>query len=357
MGEIARAFRASLGHPSELYALIKYKITEGKKLDPSVSHTSKLTVRKKPDPKHTWDMCYYYLNKTSRSFARVIAELDDELRHPVCIFYLVLRGLDTVEDDLTIPLDKKLPILRDFHKIIYQRGWTFDGNGPDEKDRMLLVEFDVVIEEFLSLKESYQIAIADSTRRMGNGMADFVSGKKVETMDDYNLYTHYVAGLVGLGLTKLFVATGLESETLDESGHLSNQMGLFLQKVNIIKDYLEDLLEGRRFWPSVVWKQYVPIPESGKVYDGKIGVGRPPTLDMAGATGDFADFAKPEFKDRGIACLNHLCADALDLVPDCLEYMSRLRNPSVFHFCAIPQVFQVNDSLLYALFISFSGLI
>jgi phytoene/squalene synthetase len=36
------------------------------------------------------------LVKTSRSFAMVIQELGDELRDAVCIFYLVLRALDTV---------------------------------------------------------------------------------------------------------------------------------------------------------------------------------------------------------------------------------------------------------------------
>ncbi|KAJ1554106.1 Farnesyl-diphosphate farnesyltransferase, partial [Nowakowskiella sp. JEL0078] len=344
--ELIRIFRASLTHPDELYALVKYKITEVNKLDPSVSHTSKDTVRPKPDPKHTWDLCYYYLNTTSRSFARVIAELDDELRHPVCIFYLVLRGLDTIEDDLSIPLEKKLPILRNFHTIIYQRGWNFDGNGPQEKDRMLCVQFDCVIEEFLGLKERYQLAIAEITRKMGNGMADFVDGKRVVTMDDYNLYTHYVAGLVGLGLTKLFVASGLEDSTVGDE-ILSNNMGLFLQKTNIIKDFLEDLLDGRRFWPEEVWKQYVPIPENGLVYDGVIGTGRPNTLDVSGATGDLADLAKPEFRDRAMACLNHLCADALTLVPDCLEFLSRLKNPSVFNFCALPQLMAIATISLF----------
>ncbi len=36
------------------------------------------------------------LVKTSRSFALVIQELGDELRVAVCIFYLVLRALDTI---------------------------------------------------------------------------------------------------------------------------------------------------------------------------------------------------------------------------------------------------------------------
>lgn len=38
---------------------------------------------------------------------------------------------------------------------------------------------------------------------------------------------------------------------------LSNSMGLFLQKTNIIRDYLEDYIDGRAFWPQEVrtWQQ------------------------------------------------------------------------------------------------------
>ena len=33
-------------------------------------------------------------------------------------------------------------------------------------------------------------------------------------------------------------------------------MGLFLQKTNIIRDYLEDLQANRSFWPKEVWGKY-----------------------------------------------------------------------------------------------------
>lgn len=33
---------------------------------------------------------------------------------------------------------------------------------------------------------------------------------------------------------------------------LANSMGLFLQKTNIIRDYLEDYVDGRAFWPAEV---------------------------------------------------------------------------------------------------------
>lgn len=55
------------------------------------------------------------------SFAIVIQQLPPELRDPVCIFYLVLRALDTVEDDMAIPVPDKLPTLLSFHEKIYDR--------------------------------------------------------------------------------------------------------------------------------------------------------------------------------------------------------------------------------------------
>ena len=41
---------------------------------------------------------------------------------------------------------------------------------------------------------------------------------------------------------------------LAERKDLSNSMGLFLQKTNIIRDYLEDYVDGRAFWPQEVSK-------------------------------------------------------------------------------------------------------
>lgn len=63
-------------------------------------------------------------------------------------------------------------------------------------------------------------------------------------------YCHYVAGLVGIGLSQLFSASKLEDAEVGQDTELANSMGLFLQKTNIIRDYLEDTQEGRAFWPQ-----------------------------------------------------------------------------------------------------------
>jgi farnesyl-diphosphate farnesyltransferase len=116
-------------------------------------------------------------------------------------------------------------------------------------------------------------------------------------------------------------------------------MGRFLQKTNIIRDYLEDLVEGRAFWPREIWALYAPglanlrakVDAAAAAAAGGAGAG-------AGAGGE-ADAAAQEHAAR--ACLNHMIADALQLAPSCLRYMARLRHPEVFRFCAIPQLMSI----------------
>ena len=82
------------------------------------------------------------------------------------------------------------------------------------------------MDAFLKLNKGYQAAIADVTERMGAGMAEFItkeartavmqwcdleltrSAAQVHTLKDYNRYCYYVAGLVGVGLSRLFAAGG-----------------------------------------------------------------------------------------------------------------------------------------------------
>lgn len=188
----------------------------------------------------------------------MIQSLHQELRHPIAIFYLVLRALDTIEDDMTLGQAEKIRLLQNFSNLSKQQGFNYHGSGPNEKDALLLQKYEFVITELLALKPIYQQVILDICQQMGDGMAHFIKGDVV-TMKDYNLYTHYVAGLVGIGLTRLFQESGLEPLLNDLD--LANDMGLFLQKVNISKDFLQDIEEGRLFWPKEIWSQYVQLGE------------------------------------------------------------------------------------------------
>lgn len=103
-----------------------------------------------------------------------------------------------------------------------------------------------------------QTIIKDICNKMGNGMADFAELHAVETKKQYELYSHYVAGLVGHGLSRLFSASELESPTVANELDRANSMGLFLQKTNIIRDYKEDLDEGRTWYVSLCARRRAP---------------------------------------------------------------------------------------------------
>lgn len=296
----------SFMHPWEIKAMYNLKFREKIK-QPKESLDA--LIKNKNDR----EFCYTALNKVSRSFAVVIQQLPNELRDPVCIFYLVLRGLDSIEDDMEFNAQEKLVLLRSFHEKCEVDGWNIEGVGDTPDYKVLLNHFDKVIAVYKSLKPEYRTVISDITQRMGNGMADFAE-KKVNSIPDYDLYCHYVAGLVGIGLSGLFSASGYESNLLQTEDELSNSMGLFLQKTNIIRDYNEDLHSGRIFWPRDVWSKYEK---------------------------DIASFEQKAFAPNSIACLNELVSNALQHVPDCIRYMSLLKNKQVFRFCAIPQVMAI----------------
>jgi farnesyl-diphosphate farnesyltransferase len=65
---------------------------------------------------------------------------------------------------------------------------------------------------------------------------------------------------------------------------------------------------------------------------------------------NFSIFAIQDLKyelnsEKAVQCLNDMVTNALMHAEDCLKYMSALRDPSIFRFCAIPQVWY----LLYKL--------
>ncbi|KAK5163003.1 bifunctional farnesyl-diphosphate farnesyltransferase/squalene synthase [Saxophila tyrrhenica] len=259
--------------------------------------------------------CFHFLKLTSRSFASVIQELHPELLVPMTVFYLVLRGLDTIEDDMTIDIGPKEPLLRDFHKHLEDEEWTFDGSGPNEKDRSLLVEFNCVAKEFNKMKKEYQVIIKDIAKKMGNGMADYCKDaafnkEGVQTVQDYEQYCHYVAGLVGEGCTRMFVEGKLANPVLLQRPELIESMGQFLQQTNIIRDIHEDNVDKRYFWPKEVWSKYVK---------------------------SLPDLFLPENRELALQCQSEMVLIALRRADECLFYMAGVREQSVFNFVAIPQ--------------------
>jgi farnesyl-diphosphate farnesyltransferase len=158
---------------------------------------------------------------------------------------------------------------------------------------------------------------------MQTGMADFAHRASLspeptspDTIAEYNLYCHYVAGLVGEGLSRLFSASGLESPWLAQQLELSNSLGLLLQKTNIIRDFREDAEQRRFFWPREIWGAAEHSPD-----------GRTP------ATNVLQLLREPQ---RAAWVQSTMIVDALGHACDALDYLRLLKNQSVFNFAAIP---------------------
>lgn len=282
--------------------------------------------------------CYEALSHVSRSFNAVILQLNSELRNPICIYYLVCRALDTIEDDMCIPLRLKLNELINFPDKLSRPGWKCleDYGAQSFYEMDLLHNFNRVIAVFDTLDKKYQDPIVQSAKEMARGMAEFQT-KKIESVEDYDIYCYYVAGIVGRGLSRIWVESGMEPKLaaedvfpslklpqdnelplvrLRDRAGLAVSMGLFLQKTNIIRDYREDTEQEppRVFYPKQIWSKYAE---------------------------SIHDFKEKQHASAALWCLNELVTDAVTHIPDCLEYLSRISTEAVFKFCAIPQVMAI----------------
>ncbi len=138
---------------------------------------------------------------------------------------------------------------------------------------------------------------------------------EVNSITDYDLYCHYVAGLVGEGLSGLFSTSGKERDWLAQQLTLSNSMGLLLQKTNILRDIKEDVDEGRGFWPRAIW--------------GKHGFN------------SMKEMLDPAREKEALFAASEMTLDALRHTTDALDYLTLLKCQSVFNFVAIPAVMAV----------------
>lgn len=146
----------------------------------------------------------------------------------------------------------------------------------------------------------------------------------LEKTEEYDLYCHYVAGLVGEGLSGLFAASGKEDPKLATQLELSNSMGLFLQKTNIVRDFREDVDQRRYFWPRQIWgdEQY------------GAAVGRPGFKEVE-------EMYRPENVKQAEYVQSAMVLNALCHATDALDYLRMLKEQTVFNFCAIPQTMAI----------------
>jgi len=220
------------------------------------------------------------------------------------------RALDTVEDD-TKAFNGNSKIKKDYLRQFYKNFNNLYDVG-EEIYRPLLINYDKLETIFATLSPNSQTIIKTIIRKMGKGMSKYVD-RSIDSMEEYNEYCYYVAGLVGIGLTQLFRehnAIRIDPESIKHH-NLGINTGLFLQKTNIIRDYKEDLDEGIQWYPKEIWIKY---------------------------KSKFTDF-NGDIPSRN--CLNELITDALQHIPDVFLCQEIVTNADVFKCGAIPPIMAI----------------
>lgn len=192
------------------------------------------------------------LKKVSRSFALVIPMLDKNKRKEVENCYLLARLIDTIEDSEHSKADKTE--LMNYFLGLFK---SLDTDGMEEAlnrlrertinghDKLLLDNFNDVFDFYKRLDDGARGLALDCLSEMGKGMLMY-EDKEIISSEDLDDYCYYVAGTVGIYLTKLVkLRDGIE---LDTAKGLADAR--LLQKVNITRDFRMDYHEGRVFWPK-----------------------------------------------------------------------------------------------------------
>jgi phytoene/squalene synthetase len=200
----------------------------------------------------------HWLDVVSRSFALCIPQLGPPFRDHVALSYLLLRVLDTVEDApfTDVPTQQRqFERLRAFLRAMPARAEVdaFVAAFPvnvTEGERALLGETFALLEDGHGVPAPARAVMFRAIDRMALGMAAYArrpSPLRLVDLEDVARYCCFVAGVVGEMLTQLWSFDRAEAPP---PRTLAYQFGVFLQKVNILKDQDEDEAAGRFLVPD-----------------------------------------------------------------------------------------------------------
>lgn len=201
-----------------------------------------------------------HLDRVSRSFAFCIRQLPEPLRAWVGLSYLLCRILDTIEDSPWSEPELQVRAFRLFDKALLN-GVTapFDEcEFPAEinaSERALVAEARIVFKDLHELPAPVAKMIRELVHSMSLGMQHFARSNKpgtlrLKTLSEVNQYCFFVAGVVGELLCKLLAAVEPRFELNQLNVLRAHHFGLFLQKVNLLKDQVVDEKSGRHLLPS-----------------------------------------------------------------------------------------------------------
>lgn len=216
--------------------------------------------------------CLGALNNVSRSFALTIPMIEESIRTPILMGYLEARVLDSFEDEYQNNLSKiersrnldlvfsvlKAPDNKQAEIKVKKITETAPDYISNPNYLALVQNFDKIIKIHQKLKLAERNILINWFTKTVKGMKKFL-GKKIANFKELDEYCYYVGGTIGGFLTDLLIKntrkiTARQVKTLK---FFYADFGIFLQKVNIIRDFREDILKNRRiFWPQEAFAGY-----------------------------------------------------------------------------------------------------
>lgn len=219
------------------------------------------------------DYCRTTLKNVSRSFSLTIPLLEKNIIIPVMIGYLEARILDSFEDERrstdNVPLKERMKNLNMVMEILDNPSDINNSSKIEELKNAarlhvsnphyldLVLNMENIMHVHRNMDEDARNSITKWFGEMNAGMQKYLQ-KNVETFQDLDEYCYYVAGTVGGFLTDMVISKSENLTKTQENALRENQkdFGLFLQKVNVIRDFREDLLVNDKvFWPLSLFNE------------------------------------------------------------------------------------------------------
>ena len=224
------------------------------------------------------EYCKGALQSVSRSFALTIPLVEENILGPIMVGYLEARILDTFEDDIgrrEISLEERIEAMNMLMEILEHPNaestkekidiltGSADEMVQNPKYRDLVKNMKSVLAVHSSFDEATKECMVRWLKEMNFGMQKFLK-QEVYSFDDLDEYCYYVAGTPSGFLTELIRkrSKNLSKENSAILKENERDFGLFLQKVNIIRDFREDILDNEKiFWPGFLFEKYEVKPE------------------------------------------------------------------------------------------------
>jgi farnesyl-diphosphate farnesyltransferase len=201
-----------------------------------------------------------HLKGVSRTYAILIPMLPRALADAVGVAYLLMRIVDTLEDDPRLSTDEQL---RYFALLEAALGGDAAAIvslaqplGDSAEERQLMQTAGEVFTRVQALEPEYRTRITAGARAMSVGVRRLIARSAARGLPypairdaaELREYCYYVAGVVGEMLCAI-MAHFLRMPALLRLRDVAAELGIGLQLVNILKDALKDSRQGRRYLP------------------------------------------------------------------------------------------------------------